>query len=516
VKLRTALSSPVSRCLAVVVAAGLLATACSSGSNNNSSSAAGGGTLVVGYTADPNTLDPWKATQFQAAHLLEQVYGTLTQLDTNMNVQPGLAQSWQYSGDNKTLTLHLRQGVKFQDGQAFSSADVKSSLDRLRDPSTAAVAASYIASVQSVDAPDANTAVLHLSTPDAGLLAGLANVNLAILSKDNTEQQVTQKPNGTGPFSYTTRAPNQSVTLKANPDYWGGKPKVSGLQFRIIPDESSVVSAMQSGNVNFAVLDDPTVAKTAQGSGLTLDKTPDLAYHALQLNSRKAPLNNVNVRLAMQCAISRQQVIDTAALGEGTPIGPITSPAFKSDPNSQPCATQNVAKAKSLLSQAGFPNGLTIDTIVSTGLYATSVNEAQNLQSQLKAVGITLKLQTLDSAAYVDAWKAGNFTAALALNGGSPDPDGMYGRYFTSTGNLNKVAGYSSPQLDQLFAQGKATTDPAQRKQIYTQISNNLVDNAAWIWLFSSYDYTAMTKSVSGFTPMPNGSLDNLWKTSLG
>ncbi|HEY2671126.1 MAG TPA: ABC transporter substrate-binding protein [Rugosimonospora sp.] len=515
-KLRTALSSPVSRCLAVVVAAGLLATACSSGSNNNSSSAAGGGTLVVGYTADPNTLDPWKATQFQAAHMLEQVYGTLTQLDANMNVQPGLAQSWQYSSDNKTLTMTLRQGVTFQDGQAFSSADVKSSLDRLRDPSTAAVAASYLASIQSVDAPDANTVVLHLSAPDAGLLAGFANVNLAILSKDNTEQQVTQKPNGTGPFSYTSRTPNQSVTLKANPTYWGGKPKVSGLEFRIIPDESSVVSAMQSGNVQFAVLDDPTVAKTAQGSGLTLDKTPDLAYHVLQLNSRSAPLNNLDVRLAMQCAISRQQVINTAALGEGTPIGPITSPAYKSDPNSQPCATQNVAKAKSLLSQAGYPNGLTINTIVSTGLYSTSVNEAQNLQSQLKAVGINLKLQTLDSAAYVDAWTSGNFTAALALNGGEPDPDGMYGRYFTSTGNLNKVAGYSSPQLDQLFAQGKATTDPTQRKQIYTQISNNLVNNAVWIWLFSSYDYTAMTKSVSGFTPMPNGSLDNLWKTSLG
>ncbi|GAA5179960.1 ABC transporter substrate-binding protein [Rugosimonospora acidiphila] len=512
-KLRTALGSPVSRSLAVVLAAGLLATACSSGSNSTSSSA-GGGTLVIGYTADPNTLDPWKATQFQAEHLLEQVYGTLTQLDANMNVQPGLAQSWTYSNDNKTLTLHLRQGVKFQDGQDFTSADVKSSLDRLRDPATAAVAASYIASVSSVDTPDANTAVLNLSAPDAGLLASLANVNLAILSKDNTEQQVAAKPNGTGPFSYTSRTPNQSVTLTANPNYWAGKPKSSQLQFRIIPDESSVVSAMQSGNVQFAVLDDPTVAKTAQGSGLTLDKTPDLGYHVLQLNSRKAPLNNVNVRLAMQCAISRQQVVDTAALGQGTVIGPITSPAYKSDPNAQPCATQNVAKAKQLLTQAGYPNGLTITAIVSTGLYSTSVNEAQNLQSQLKAAGITLKLQTLDSAAYVDAWVAGNFTAAVALNGGSPDPDGMYGRYFTSTGNLNKVAGFSSPQLDQLFAQGKATTDPAQRKQIYTQISNYLTDNAVWIWLFSSYDYTATTSTVHGFTPMPNGSFDYLWQTS--
>jgi peptide/nickel transport system substrate-binding protein len=515
VKLRTALGSPVNRCLAVVLAAGLFATACSSGSNS-SSSAAGGGTLVVGYTADPNTLDPWKATQFQAAHLLEQVYGTLTQFDANLNVVPGLAQSWQYSDDNKTLTLNLRQGVKFQDGKTFSSADVKSSLDRLRDPATAAVAASALASVASVDAPDANTVVLHLNAADAGLLGGFATVNLAMLSKDDTEQAVTQKPNGTGPFSFTSRTANQSVTLTANPDYWAGKPKVSGLQFRIIPDESSVVSAMQSGNVQFAVLDDPLVAKTAQGSGLTLDKTPDLGYHTLQLNSRAKPLDNLNVRLAMQCAIDRQQVVQTAALGEGTVTGPFTAGTYKSDPNSRPCPTRDVNKAKSLLTQAGYPNGLTIDTIVSTGLYATSVNEAQNLQSQLKDAGITLKLETLDSAAYVDRWTAGDFTAALALNGGKPDPDGMYGRYFTSTGNLNKVAGYSSPQLDQLFAQGKATTDPTARKQIYTQISNQLEDNAVWIWLFSSYDYTATTKAVHGFTPMSNGSLEYLWQTSIG
>jgi peptide/nickel transport system substrate-binding protein len=515
VKLRTALGSPVSRCLAVVLAASLLATACSSGSKDNSTVTGNGGTLVVGYTADPNTLDPWKATQFQAVRLLEQIYGSLTQLDANLNVVPGLAEKWQYADDNKTLTLTLRQGVKFHDGKSFSSADVKSSLDRIRDKATAAVAASTLASVQSVDASDPNTVVLHLAKPDAGLLAGLATTNLAMLSKDDTKDAVAQKPNGTGAFKFASRTANQSISLTANADYWGGKPKLGGLEFRIIPDESSVLAGLQSGNVQFAVLNDPLVAKTAQGGGITLTKTPDLSYHVLQLNARNKPLDNLGVRLAIQCAIDRKQVLDTAALGEGTVVGPVTSPAYKSDPNSRPCPNRDVAKAKSLLAQAGYAGGVTIKTIVSTGEYATSVNEAQNLQAQLKDVGITLQLETLESGAYVDRWVAGTFDAAVALNGGRPDPDGMYGRYFTSTGNLNKVAGYSSPELDQLFAQGKATADVSQRKQIYTQVSNVLENNAVWIWLFSSYDYTAATAGVQGFTPMANGSLQFLRETSL-
>ncbi|GAB3807489.1 ABC transporter substrate-binding protein [Micromonospora zhanjiangensis] len=494
--------------------AALVATGCSSGRSDSKGSASGG-TLVVGYTADPNTLDPWKATQFQAVHLLEQVYGTLTQLDGDLNVVPGLAEKWQYGDDNKTLTLTLRKDVKFADGKPLTSADVKSSIERIQKPATAAVAAATVKSVKTVQAPDPQTVVFTLTAPDAGLLAGLATVNLAVLAKDDTSEAIAQKPNGTGPFTFASRTAGQSVKLTANANYWGGKPKVANLEFRIIPDQTSVVSGLQSGNVQFATLDDPLVAKSAEGSGLTVTKTPSLSYHVLQLNSRKAPLDKLDVRLAISCAIDRKQVLDTAALGEGEVTGPITSPAYKSDPNARPCPTRDVNKAKQLLAGAGFANGLTIPTIVSQGEYATSVNEAQNLQAQLKEAGINLEIKTLESGAYVDRWVAADFTAAVALNGGRPDPDGMYGRYFTSTGNLNKVAGYSSPELDELFADGKATTDPAKRKEIYAQVGKLLEDNAAWVWLFASYGYTVTAQGVQGFTPMANGSLQNLKDVSL-
>ncbi|WP_219413480.1 ABC transporter substrate-binding protein [Pseudonocardia nigra] len=503
---------------AFAVAGAVLLSACS-GSGGGDAPAGGGtagpGGLVIGATSDPDTLFPWKATQFQAVNVLEQLYGTLTELDEDLEVVPGLTESWQLSEDGTTLTLTLRQGVTFADGSTFDSADVKSSLDRIREEATGAVAAASLASVTAVEAPDPSTVVLTLSGPDAGILAALASVNLAMLSSEDTEETLAETSNGTGAFTFAERSPNESITLTANESFWGGAPALSSLEFRVIPDETSIVSALQSGNVQFAVFDDPLVAQSAEASGVQITKTPQLSYHALQLNARKAPLDDVDVRLAIQCAIDRQQVLDTAALGEGEVTGPITSPAYRSDPAARPCPQRDVAKAKEYLAQAGHAGGLTISTIVSQGEYATSVNEATNIQAQLAEAGITMNLEVLESGAYVDRWVAADFQSAVALNGGRPDPDGMYGRYFTSTGNLNEVAGYSSPTLDGLFAQGKATADPAERKAIYEQVSAELENNAAWVWLFTSFTYTATTPDVSGFTPMANGSLKFLRETTV-
>lgn len=477
--------------------------------------AAPAGTLVLGITSEPDTLFPWKATQFQAVNVLQNIYGTLTEFDQDLEVVPGLAESWDVAEDGLSLTINLRPDVVFADGSSFDSEDVITSLERIQDEATAAVASSTLANVSAVDAPDASTVVLTLSAPDAALAAGLASVNLAMLSSEDTEEALNTAPNGTGPFSFDSRVASQSITLVRNDSYWGDAATLGAVEFRIIPEESSIVSAMQSGNVQMAVLDDPLVAQTATGGDITVASTPQLSYHALQLNARSGPLTDLNVRLAIQCAIDRQQVLDTAAFGEGEVTGPITSPAYLSDPDARPCPTRDLDRAAEYLAAAGMADGVTIQTIVSQGEYATSVNEAQNLEAQLAEANITLELEVLESGAYVDRWIAGEFEAAVALNGGRPDPDSMYGRYFTSTGNLNAVAGYSSDTLDELFAEGKALTDPAERAEVYRQISEELENNAVWIWLFTSYTYTVTTSSVAGFVPMANGSLQYLRTTTI-
>jgi peptide/nickel transport system substrate-binding protein len=309
--------------------------------------------------------------------------------------------------------------------------------------------------------------------------------------------------------------PNESITLERNPDFFAGKPGVAKLEFRIIPDEQSMVSALKTGSVDAAVFDNPVTAKTAASNKTKTEQAQSLQYHVLQLRAASPTLSNVNARLAIQCAVSRQDAIDTAALGAGDVTGPITSPEYRSDPSAQPCAKQDLKKAKEYLQKAGTPNGFSLNVMTSQGLYSTAVDEAQTIQAQLGKVGIKVNVQTLDSNAYVQKWLAGDFDAAIAQNSGSSDPNTMYARYFTSGGSYNKVAGYSSPELDKLFADGIATTDTAKRKSIYTQVSNQLVDNAAWIWLFTPKEYIVLNSGVNGYEVRYDADLAALWKATL-
>ncbi|MCI2957192.1 ABC transporter substrate-binding protein [Agromyces atrinae] len=501
--------------LGVATATALLVSGCTGTSTATPSGTPNAdGTLVIGVTTDANTLYPWTTTQFQATNVLQNIYGTLTEFDENLEVVPGLAESWETSEDGLTVTFTLREGVTYSNGAAFDSADVVASLTAIKNPDTAAVSATNLASVSTIEAPDASTVVLTLSAPDAALVSKLAPVTMAILDSDDTAATLETAPNGTGPYMLDERKPNESISLVRNTDYWGDTPGLGGIEFRVIPDEAAIVSALQSGNVQMAVFDDALVADTI-GASAEVAKTPQLNYHALQFNSRKAPFDNLDLRLAIQCAIDRQQVLDTAALGEGEVTGPITSPAFLSDPDARPCPEADIETAEKHLADAGYADGITIDAIVMQDGYSTAVAEAENVQAQLAEIGITLNLEVLESGAYVDRWVAGDFGAAFALNGGQPDPDAMYGRYFTSTGNLNAVAGYSSDTLDTLFAAGKASNDLDERKQIYADVSKELEDNAVWVWLFTGYNYTATAPSVQGFTPLPNGSLQYLRDTTI-
>jgi len=502
--------------IGLVLGVAMAVTACG-GNSGSTSGTKIGGTLVVGRTADIDLLDPHKATAFQTVQSLEQIYDTLVGFDKDLNLIPRLATKWTYSNGNQTVTLNLRTGVKFQDGTPFSSADVAASLARILDPKTAAVARSNLALISKVETPDANTVILTLSSPNVAVVTAMADDNTAILSaKDIAAGTVNTAPNGTGPFKFLKWTPNQQLELVRNPTYWGPKPPLDGITFRVIPDENSVVSALQSGNVQLGVLSDPLAAKQAQAGGLHIDKTPQLSYHVFQLNASRSALKDVNVRLAIACAIDRKQVLDTAALGEGAVTGPITSPAYLSDPSDRPCPSRDLTKAKAYMATAGKTSGITLDAIVETGEYATAVNEMQSVQAQLKDINVTLNVEILESGAYVKRWLAADFDAAIALNGGRPDPETMYGRYFTSNGSLNKVAAYNSSTLDSLFQQGRTEPDVTKRKAIYKQISEELEKNAPWVWMFTGYNYNVETTKVHGFTPMSNGSLIFLRETSLG
>ena len=479
----------------------------------SSAAAPSGGTFVVARTGDVDQLDPQKATAFQTVATLGLVYSRLVALDQDGKVVPDLSTSWKTSADGKSVTFTLRSGVTWHDGDPFTAADVKASIARILDEKTAAVARSNLKSITAVDAVGTDQVKLTLAAPSTALLYSLASVNSAILhAKDITAGTIAKTPDGTGPFSWTKWDQGQQVVLTANGKYFGGAPKIGTLQFRVIPAESSIVSGMKAGAFQLGLLSDPTVADNAGSSDkFKLVKQPTLAYHALMLNGRKGPLKDVKVRQAIACAVDRDQVVKTAANGDGTVTGPITSPGFQFSPTQGlPCTPGDTAAAKALLTQAGYGDGFTLNTIVETGEYATAVAEGQNLQSQLKAIGITLQLKQLTTDPYVKAWLAADFDAAVALNGGSYDPYLMYGRYYTNGGSLSVPAGLDSPTLADLLVKGNTITADAERQTIYGNLQQQLLKESPWVWLFRSDDYYLVASSATSFAPRADALLTSL------
>ncbi|MEV5751079.1 ABC transporter substrate-binding protein [Actinoallomurus sp. NPDC052308] len=487
--------------------------ACSPSGSQNSSSSSGASTFVVARTGDIDKLDPHLATAFQTQQTLGLVYSRLVATSPTGQIQPDLATQWKISPDGRTVTFTLRTGVTWQDGSPFTSGDVKASIERILNQSTGAVARSNLTAIEKVDAPDAATVVLHLSKPSASLLYSLASVNSSIESaKDISAGTVGKKPNGTGAFAWNTWNPGQQVVLTGNAKYYGGAPKIKKLEFRVIPDESSILSGMKAGAFQLGLLSDPGVARQAGKSDkYALAKQPALAYHVLMLNGRKGPLKNQQVRQAISCAIDRNQVVQTAAYGDGTVTGPITSPAFSySATDGLPCTPGDVAKARSMLAAAGYAKGFTLTTIVETGEYATANAEAQNVQSQLSKIGVNLQLKQLSTGPYVSAWLAADYDAAVALNGGSYDPFLMYGRYYTSGGSLAKPAGLDSSTLSDLLNQGNSTSDDGKRQETFRNLQKELLAESPWVWMFRSDDYYLVGSGVHGFTPRPDELLSSL------
>lgn len=471
-------------------------------------------TFVVASTLSVQKLDPQVATNFLDLQALGLNYETLVKFNQSLQVVPALATSWKFTNGNKDLTFTLRQGVKFADGHTFTSADVQATIARVQNPATGAAAASYVSTVKDVVRLSTYKVLFVLSTPNTSIIDGLTSTNLAMLSaKAIAAGTVASTPDGTGPFTFVSWSPNNSYTVRANRKYWGGKPSLAKVEIETIPTEQSIGSALQAHTVQLGLLTQPQVAEHLP-STYKVNKVLDLSYRAIMLQDLTGPLSNLNNRLAIACAVNRTQVLGAAVFGQGKVVGPVPVGQFASKPISAICPTPDVTKAKSYLAQAGDPNGFTFTAITSTDLDPSSAAQAITVQSNLAQAGITMNIQNLAGNAYVQNWLKGSFQAAFAYNGANPDPYTMYGRYFGPGANLSMPAGYSSPALQSIIAQGVATASVAGRTKIWAQLSNTLTSNAVWIWLFDSYDYAVVAPGVHGFQISPTRSLQSLRLTT--
>ncbi|MDP2782956.1 ABC transporter substrate-binding protein [Devosia sp.] len=473
--------------------------------------------LRMAWSQDATGLDPHKQTAFSSLRLLELVYEPLVRLDPELNVIPAIASSWEFSADAKMLTFKLDPKAKFTNGNQVTSADVKASFERLLDEATAAAARSNFLSIESIETPDDATVVFNLSTADVPILVAMATINAAIVpASEIAAGSIGTTALGSGPFTLDSWEPNAKEVLSANTEWAGGPLNIDGITISVLPDESAILASLRAGQIDFALLNDPLIATLVPNeANLELNRVPGLAYNVLQLNPSRAPMDNLMVRQAISCAVNRQEIIDSALAGEGKVTGPLTMPAFAQDTSKLFCYEQDLDKAKQLMADAGFADGFTATVIGANGEPPVASSEAQVLQSQLAEIGIKLDIKMMELNVYVDTWLAGDFDMAVAQNGGRPDPYPMYNRYFTKDGNLVKVSNFSDDELDSLMKQGQAETDPAKRVEIFHAFEQRLAEQSPWIWLSTSYSYTAQLKTVSGYEPSPTGTLFGITKIAI-
>ncbi len=501
---------------ALVGAVSLAVTACSPAGSKKGGTGSGG-PLVVARTVDLDQLDPAVATAFGTTQTLRLMFDTLLTTDASGRLVPDLATSWDTGKDGKTLTFHLKPGAKFHNGDPVTADAVVATIDRIRDEKTASVLRSNLGSVSKVTATDPNTAVISLSKPDGSVLNTMTLIGTAILDPaDITANRVGTAENGSGPFKLAGRVHGQKVALTANAAYFDGKPSVSGVEFRVIPDENSILAGLRAKAFDAGVLTDPNIVSQVHG-GLQVASTPSLAYHTLMLNGRRKPLDDLAVRQAIACAVDRKQVIDTAAAGQGAVTGPLTGPGLGLSPtDGLPCRPGDTAAAKKLLAGSGVKTPVTLKTLVMSGGYASAINEAQNLQAQLAAVGVKLELDQQPVNVYVKRWTSADYDATVALNGGDNSPYLMYGRYFTDGASLSKPAGLDSPKIADLLGRVNATADPAARAPIAAELQRTMLEQSPWVWLYTDKNVVVSQPGVKGLGITADDSLRSLARASKG
>jgi peptide/nickel transport system substrate-binding protein len=473
--------------------------------------------LRMAWAQDATGLDPHKQTAFSSLRLLELIYEPLVRLSPSLDVVPAVAESWEFSDDGLTLTFKLDPDARFSDGAAVTSEDVKASFTRLLDEATGAAARSNFLSIASIDTPDATTVVFNLSQPDAPILVAMATINAAVVPASAVAAgTVETSALGSGPFVLDSWDPNSREVLSTNTHWAGGDVAIDGITISVLPDETAILASLRAGQTDFALLNDPLVATLVPNEpNLQLNRVPGLAYNVLQLQPARPPMDDLKVRQAISCAVNRQEVLDTALVGEGAVTGPLTMPVYASDPSTLFCYTQDVDKAKALMAESSAPQGFTAKVIAATGEPPVAASEAQVLQAQLAEIGVKLEIEMLELNVYVDRWLAGDFDMAVAQNGGRPDPYPMYNRYFTKEGNLQKVSNFVDDELDSLLQQGRVETDIATRREIFQKFEARLAELSPWIWLSTSNTYTAQQKTVRGFEPSPTGTLFSLSQVSI-
>jgi peptide/nickel transport system substrate-binding protein len=482
---------------AVGVIAVLAANACSTGGRVDLGDESSHN-LVAAIAGEPDQLDPQKTSAYFSFEVLENVYDTLVEPDSNLDMRPALAESWEVSPDQLTWTFHLRKGVTFHDASPFTAADVVYSYRRIIDQKLAN--ADKFSAVTNVTAPDPFTVTINVKQPTPNLLTNVGGFKgMAIVEKKNVETgEIAKHPIGTGPFAFVSQKSGDSITLKANPTYWAGPPRISGVTFRFISEPSTALSALQAGEIDWTdAIPAQRVGQLRDDDSIQLTVTPSNDYWYLALNEARKPWDDVRVRQAIAYGIDRDAIVQATSYGTAV-ANQLAIPKGNSSYTHYDTYRYDIDKAKNLLHDAGA-SPQKLDMLVTTE-YPATVTAAQIIADNLAPLGISVNIRTVDFATWLDEQNNGNFDMLMMGWLGNIDPDDFYYAQHHTKGTSNAQK-FSNPEVDRLLDAGRVEINRDGRAADYAKAATIIADQVSYIYLYNASVIQAWTKSLSGYEP---------------
>jgi peptide/nickel transport system substrate-binding protein len=468
-------------------------------------------TLRIGIAEDPDILDPSLGRTYVGRIVFSAVCDKLFDIDEKLSIVPQLALSQETSADGKEMTIKLRPGVKFHDGEPLDAEAAKFSIERhMTFPGS--FRKSELASVDHVEVVDPLTIKLVLKTPFAPLLSQLTDRSGMMVSPKAAKEAGDKfglHPVCAGPYKFVERVQQDRMVFEKFADYWNkDNVFIDRVVFLPIVDATVRLANLKSGGLDLIERVLATDIKDVRADNrLVLSTAPELGYLGLTINvandkTKGALSQSEKVRQALDLSIDREALNQVVFNGEFTPGNQWVSPTHPYYQKAFPVRPRDIEKAKALLKEAGVTTPVSVDLMVTKGAENEAVSQV--IQSMAAEAGFDLKIRVIEFATSFKQAQAGEFQIFQINWSGRIDPDGN-SYVFLHTKAPQNDGGYSSPEADRLMEDGRLVADPAQRKAIYEKLTKLVLNDEPIIYLYHRKLLFAHTKKLEGYKQMPDG-----------
>ena len=447
--------------------------------------------LRVALPWTPENLDPTMNLASIRAAVGVSLFDSLVGRDADNRFAPQLAESWKLL-DDTTWQFALRRGVVFHDGEPFNAEAVRFTIQHVLDPNQKSPNRANVAEMVRVDVIDEATINIVTSRPYAPLLNRLVDFPIVPprYTAEKGNQGLALRPVGTGPFKFVELIKDDRLVVEAFDRHWRGAPRIKRIVFKPIPEPFTRAAALRNNEVDLITTVPPNLARELERSpGVRVERIASTWLIYLGLNALRKPLSDVKVRQALNYATDVDAIVKNVLDGSGRRLeGPFSPQMFGYDPTVKGYA-HDPARARRLLAEAGYPDGLDIVLDAPAGRYQGDKEIAEALGGQWQRAGFRPKVQLAEWGAYFKRYLGKQFQDAYLLGLGGPMQDGD--ELYNLVSSKGRGLYYRNEKIDQLFDLGRSTLEPSKRRRVYADLALAMVEDATWVFLLQQVDIYA-------------------------